>query len=156
METASEKRSISFAMNSELQFAADMRQEMAIEAGESWDGKYPEWREKYVAYYSEKQDSDEARVILAKAGSKIIGMIAVSVIDDYHVHVRDKKSGRVNAVFVRPEYRRQGVGRDMMQAGLQWMKEKGCVTARLHSSEQGVFLYSAIGFKPRNEMELVL
>lgn len=156
METAAERLNICFAMNSELQIAAEMRQEMAVEAGESWDGNYPDWREKYVAYFSAKQDVDEARVILAKLGSRIVGMISVSVIDDYHVHVRNKKSGRVNAVYVRPQYRRKGVARQMMQAGLKWMKEKGCVTARLHSSEQGMFLYSAIGFKPRNEMELVL
>lgn len=156
METAPEKLSISFATNGELQIAAEMRQEMAVEAGESWDGNYPTWREKYVSYFSAKQDADEAKVILAKSGTKIIGMISVSVIDDYHLHVRNKKSGRVNAVYVRPEYRRKGVASEMMQVGLQWMKEKGCLTARLHSSEQGVFLYSTLGFKPRNEMELLL
>lgn len=83
-------------------------------------------------------------------------MLTASLVDDYHKHCRGKQAGRINAVYVAPAYRRQGVGRALVEQALTWFRERGCESARLNSSEDGEALYRAIGFKPRREMELPL
>lgn len=90
------------------------------------------------------------------SSDEIVGMVFVSLLDDYHGYVRDAKSGRVNSVYVVPSYRRKGIARALMLAAMDWLKEKNCVVIRLHSSEEGVPLYESMGFKPRREMEFIL
>lgn len=143
------------ASHADLEKAAQLRYEMGLEMGEDWDAKYPGWRHRYVEYFSARQDAGESCVFLAKVGDTIAGMVTVSIVQDYHSFVRHKMSGRVNAVFVIPSLRRKGIGKAMMDSGIQWVKDKGCVGVRLNSSENAVPLYSSMGFKARREMELI-
>lgn len=144
------------ALAEELEAAAELRHQLGLDMNDDWDTRYVGWRERFVSYFNQMQVSGNSQVILAKSDDEIIGMIVVSLIDDYHIHVRGKRSGRVNAVYVKPQFRRLGAARLMMEEGMRWLKERGCESARLNSSEQGIFLYESLGFKPRREMELKL
>jgi aminoglycoside 6'-N-acetyltransferase I len=95
-------------------------------------------------------------VFFAQSEGRAIGMVIVSIVDDYRAYAFNRPRGYVNGVFVVPEYRRLGIARAMMLIGLQWLRERGCVVVRLRSSEDGRALYTSLGFAPGTEMELTL
>jgi GNAT superfamily N-acetyltransferase len=59
-------------------------------------------------------------------------------------------------VYAEPEYRRRGIARRLMQTMIEWCREAGFQSVSLHSSEEGRPLYQSLGFKPTDEMKLVL
>lgn len=59
-------------------------------------------------------------------------------------------------VYTDPEYRRQGIARRLMQTIIQWCRQAGFQAVALHSSADGRPLYESLGFKPTEEMKLVL
>jgi GNAT superfamily N-acetyltransferase len=67
-----------------------------------------------------------------------------------------KPRGNIVNVYTVLAFRRQGIARRLMEAALEWCREHGLRTVILHASENGKPLYEAFGFKPTNEMRLVL
>jgi len=59
-------------------------------------------------------------------------------------------------VFTYPEHRRQGIARQLMQTMIEWCRQAGFQSVCLHSSDEGRPLYESLGFKPTEEMKLVL
>jgi GNAT superfamily N-acetyltransferase len=62
----------------------------------------------------------------------------------------------VHSVYTAPEYRRQGLARRILQAMIADCRENGWPRISLHASEMGRGLYEELGFKPTNELRLVL
>jgi GNAT superfamily N-acetyltransferase len=140
-----------------LHIAAALRSQMAVEMGHPWDdSEFPGWQERFAEYFADRQERGESQTFYARVGEEVVGIALSSLTDDYHAYTRGRQSGRINAVYVLPAYRRRGVAKALMKACLDWLRKKGCASARLNSSEQGLPLYEAMGFKPRREMELPL
>lgn len=59
-------------------------------------------------------------------------------------------------VYTCPEYRRQGIARRLMQTMIESCRQAGFQSVALHSSDEGRPLYESLGFKPTQEMKLVL
>jgi GNAT superfamily N-acetyltransferase len=59
-------------------------------------------------------------------------------------------------VYVLPQFRRRGIGREMMQTLLAWCRAEGLESVSLHASDEGYPLYVQLGFLPTNEMWLKL
>lgn len=59
-------------------------------------------------------------------------------------------------MFTEPEYRRQGVGRRLLEVILDWCRAQGFHWVSLHASEQGRPLYASLGFQASSEMRLHL
>jgi GNAT superfamily N-acetyltransferase len=57
-------------------------------------------------------------------------------------------------VYTEPQFRRQGVARQVMLAILAWIEAQGFRSANLHSSWEGRALYENLGFEPTSEMRL--
>jgi GNAT superfamily N-acetyltransferase len=57
-------------------------------------------------------------------------------------------------VYTEPQFRRQGVARQVMLAILAWIKAQGFKSANLHSSREGRVLYEKLGFEATTEMRL--
>jgi len=141
------------ALSEDLHLASDLRAEMATEMGGAWDKQFPGWRPRFAEYFRAKQDAGLAQVFFARSGDRTIGMVIMSVVDDYRNFALHQRRGYVNGVFVVPEFRRRGIARAMMEIGLQWLRERGCTAARLRSSDDGRHLYTSLGFTPGTEME---
>ncbi len=62
--------------------------------------------------------------------------------------------GYVWSVFVQPAHRRRGIARALMERAMTYLREVGCTTVVLHSSDAGVPLYESIGFEMAKEMRL--
>lgn len=59
-------------------------------------------------------------------------------------------------VYVEPDYRRRGLARLLMETMIAWCRAQGLKTISLHASAEGRPLYEQLGFKPTNEMQLML
>ena len=59
-------------------------------------------------------------------------------------------------VYVEPAYRRQGLARRLMEAILEWSRERGIERVSLHASTMGQPLYEALGFTRSNEFVIYL
>jgi GNAT superfamily N-acetyltransferase len=62
----------------------------------------------------------------------------------------------VHSVYTEPPYRRSGLARRILTAMIDYCRENGWPRISLHASELGRGLYEDLGFKPTNEMRLVL
>jgi GNAT superfamily N-acetyltransferase len=129
---------------------------MAVELGDDFDARTPEWRTRFAEYFSDKHAAGKAEVFLAFDGTQPVGCAIVSILDDYRNFVFDMKSAWVNAVFVKPAYRRGGIGRELMRMTIEWARQRRCRRVRLRSSEDGRALYASLGFDAGREMELNL
>ncbi len=59
-------------------------------------------------------------------------------------------------IYTEPEFRRRGLARQIMEAILAWCRAQGFASVSLHASDDGRALYESLGFKPTNEMRLML
>lgn len=66
------------------------------------------------------------------------------------------RRGNILNVYTSAEHRRRGLARQLMQTALEWCREHGIRAVILHSSDEGRPLYKALGFRPTNEMRIVL
>jgi RimJ/RimL family protein N-acetyltransferase len=66
------------------------------------------------------------------------------------------RRGNILNVYTNPDFRRQGLARELMQAVLLWCRDNCIDTIILHASPAGRTLYEALGFAPTNEMRLRL
>jgi GNAT superfamily N-acetyltransferase len=64
--------------------------------------------------------------------------------------------GNILNVYTRPENRRRGLARQLMDAALGWCLLSKVHTVILHSSDDGRRLYESMGFQPTNEMRIML
>ncbi|HUJ48769.1 MAG TPA: GNAT family N-acetyltransferase [Bryobacteraceae bacterium] len=66
------------------------------------------------------------------------------------------RRGNILNVYTAPDHRRQGLARQLMQTALAWCRAHGIRAVILHASQEGAPLYEALGFRPTNEMRIVL
>jgi len=62
----------------------------------------------------------------------------------------------VHSVYTKPAYRRQGLARRLLIAMIDYCRANGWPRISLHASDMGRGLYEDLGFKPTNEMRLIL
>lgn len=144
------------AQLAEIDTAAQLRAGMAREMGHDWDTEHPGWRAGFVQFFHDKQARGDAQLFYAECDGAIVGMAAFSVLDEYRAAAFGKPRGWVNSVYVIPSLRRRGIAKALMVAGLDWLRKRGCVMARLRSSDEGRPLYEMLGFVSGSEMELDL
>ena len=140
----------------EFPAAARLRGEMAREMGSDFDAMAADWQTKFCAYFAGKQAAGAGQLFLAVDGATPVGCATITVLDDYRRYCFGTLRAQVNAVYVRPAYRRRGIAKRLMQLAIAWARERGCKRVRLHASEDGRHLYELLGFSEGREMELDL
>ena len=85
--------------------------------------------------------------VLAIDGGKAIGCASISYINIMPTfdHPTGKRAHLMN-VYTNKEYRRQGIGKKMVELLIDEAKSKGCTEISLDATEQGRFLYEQLGF----------
>jgi GNAT superfamily N-acetyltransferase len=66
------------------------------------------------------------KVFLAEIGGEYIGFIHMSIRKDYVEGSASSPVGYIEGLFVKPEYRQKGAGTELYNAGVDWVKKKGC------------------------------
>lgn len=144
------------AQPDEIAGVARLRQQMARETGGDWDVAHPGWRARFAQFFGGKQWSGRGEVFVAMNGAEMVGCVVIAMVDDYRAFALNLINAHVNAVYVKPEYRRKGIARRLMRLAIDWARRRGCVRVRLRSSDDGAKLYESLGFRPGREMELPL
>jgi GNAT superfamily N-acetyltransferase len=77
---------------------------------------------------------------------------------DWPPHMLGPGPWRANIlnVYTRPESRRNGLARRLVETAIDWCRAKGISTVILHASDAGRPLYTSMGFQPSTEMRIVL
>jgi GNAT superfamily N-acetyltransferase len=94
---------------------------------------------------------------VAVLNSKIVGGGAV-LISPWPSHPYDLECRRATIlnVYVYPEFRRQGIARELMQTMIAWCRQENFASVFLHASKDGRTLYESLRLEPTNEMKLKL
>jgi len=66
------------------------------------------------------------------------------------------RRGNILNVYTESTHRRRGIARSLMESALEWCRDHRIRAVILHSSEDGRALYEKLGFRPSNEMRLLL
>ena len=95
---------------------------------------------------------------LALDGEKIIGTSGMSFVEKPpYFGCPSGKIGLLSSMFTNPDYRRQGIAKELLHRVVEEARAYGCGTVQITASDMGVKLYTAYGFvHNRNFMQYKL
>src|SRR3954449_620659 len=95
--------------------------------------------------------------LIAEFGGRIAGGggVVIASWPGSPLNFEPKRAWLLN-VYVEPPHRRKGLARAIAQALIDWCRQNGFDSVALHASEYGRALYEKLGFRPTNEMRLLL
>ena len=73
-----------------------------------------------------------------------------------HVIGRGRRRGNILNVYTEPRFRRLGLARSLVETAMQWCREHDVDVVILHASDAGRAMYLSLGFRPSNEMRMLL
>jgi len=85
-----------------------------------------------------KNPDNKYLTVFDRKTAEIIGITLAVVNDDV---------GYIGHVIVKPEYRKMGIGEELMNEAINYLKFKGCKTIKLDAVTEAVTLYERTGFK---------
>jgi GNAT superfamily N-acetyltransferase len=139
-----------------LPHLAELRAQMERELEGDLDTRLDGWRERFVEFFGSRQQQGVAQPFVATRGTIVIGMAMASVIDDYRTFALEQRRGYINTVYVIPSERRHGIGRELTEAAIAWLRDQGCIAVRLNPSAKAEALYRSMGFALSGELKLDL
>lgn len=85
---------------------------------------------------------------LALDGDKIIGTSGMSFVEKPPYYgCPNGRIGLLSSMFTNPDYRRCGIGKELLRRVVEEAREYGCGAVHITASDMGVKLYTAFGFK---------
>lgn len=90
--------------------------------------------------------SPEYEVFVAEAKDKLVGCISLHVMQLFHIK---GNVGRITSIAVSREYRRNGIGKALVEAADEYFRSMGCVKAEVTSADHrkdAHMFYQAVGF----------
>ena len=108
-------------------------------------------------YFAAAIPTGEFRAWVAEAGGRVLasGGLVIHAIPPTPQALAGRE-GYIMNLYTLPEWRRRGIARAIMQAILEHLRAEGVSLASLHATEMGRPLYVELGFRPTNELRLVL
>ncbi|MGN0669713.1 MAG: GNAT family N-acetyltransferase [Oscillospiraceae bacterium] len=143
---------VKIAEESDLPTVLAIRMEMlsVVNAGKSFDEDFVERTRGYFT-------NGAQTTALAFDGENAVGCATICYLQvmPTYSHPTGKRAHIMN-VYVREEYRRRGIAREMMKMLLDEAKMRGVSQVTLDATESGRPLYQALGFSGSEEfMELI-
>ena len=85
---------------------------------------------------------------LAMDGEKIVGTSGMSFVEKPpYFSCPTGRIGLLSSMFCDPDYRRQGIARELLSRVVEEAREYGCGAVQITASDMGVLLYTSFGFK---------
>lgn len=143
---------VKIARESDLAAVLAIRMEMlsVVNAGKSFDEAFVERSRVYFT-------NGAQTTVLAFDGENAVGCATICYVQVMPTfsHPTGKRAHIMN-VYVREEFRRRGIAREMMKMLLDEAKSRGVTQITLDATESGRPLYQALGFESSEEfMELI-
>ena len=102
-------------------------------------------------YYTRHMQDGTFVSWLAFDGDKIIGTSGMSFVEKPpYFGCPSGKMGLLSSMFTNPEYRRQGIARELLSRVVNDARKYGCGTVQITASDMGVKLYTDFGFVHNN------
>jgi ribosomal protein S18 acetylase RimI-like enzyme len=133
------------------------RREMFRDMGRNDAVKLAKMSVAFEPWLRRRMESGEYLAWMALAADGSIAGGAGLWLMDWPPHVigSGARRGNILNVYVRPESRRRGIARALMETALEWTRANGVDCVILHASDAGRALYESLGFAATNEMRLV-
>ena len=115
--------------------------------------------EDYEHFLQNAVQDETLRAWVAEVGGEIVASGAVSVLAwPPCPGLRPGWAALLHSMYTAPKYRRQGIGRSIVEAAISFCKARGCRCIMLgaRGSDAGRHLYETIGFRPSENMRLNL
>jgi len=143
--------------------AADMdtimrhRRQMFIDMGYKDESALNAMKSTSVPFIRACLASGSFREWFVEMGGKVVAGGGLIVLE-FPSSPRDQSTRRawIINMYTEPEYRGRGLATSLMETMIIWCREQGFKWVSLHASDAGRSLYEALGFKPTNEMRLML
>ena len=123
-------------------------EEVAPDAFDAMDAAYRPFLEKHMA---------EGRLSawIIEVDGKIAASAGIFLVEGLpHYHNTSGITPLLHDVYTRPEHRRQGLARRLVQQAIDFCRQSGYERLTLRASPFGRPLYEAMGFKDTKEMRL--
>lgn len=126
-----------------------MLEEMASHGGHTLDAE-GRVRSRLRTRFADSLDREGHIYLLASLegpASEVVGIVEASIVSPYDIF-RQKQVVHIHSLYVEPRHRRQGLGRELLEAALRWGLGKGCAEAKLDvlAGNPARKLYERIGF----------
>jgi ribosomal protein S18 acetylase RimI-like enzyme len=133
------------------------RRAMFHDMGRRDEAKLTQMSAEFEPWLRNRMESGEYLAWMAVAADGSIAGGAGLWLMDWPPHVigSGARRGNILNVYVRPESRRRGIARALMETALEWTRANGVDCVILHASDDGRALYESLGFKLTNEMRLI-
>jgi ribosomal protein S18 acetylase RimI-like enzyme len=153
----SEGYSIRIAGPDDAAAIVEHRREMFRDMGRNDETKLAKMSAAFEPWVRQRMESGEYLAWMAMAADGSIAGGAGLWLMDWPPHVigSGARRGNILNVYVRPDSRRRGIARALMETALEWTRENGVDCVILHASDTGRALYESLGFAATNEMRLM-
>ena len=119
----------------------------------------PAARQEVLAFLAQGRAEFQLAAFACRRGEAVIGSACCQVRRSPYPEViapEHRKVGYIWSLYVDPAHRRQGLARRMTDACIGHLRDIGCHTVLLHSSQAGLPLYRSMRFEPTSELRLTL
>jgi ribosomal protein S18 acetylase RimI-like enzyme len=108
----------------------------------------PQWEREYGAYLRALLTRDDALAVVARDGDQVVGY-AVGRITTMPPFFAHRHRGYIHDVYVRPGYRRRGIGRRLVEEILAWLRRHGVTLVELTvaARNEAIPFWERLGFR---------
>ena len=106
-----------------------------------------QWPREYGTYLRSLMTRDDAIALVARDAREIVGY-AVGRVTMLPPFFEQRYRGYIHDVFVKPQFRRRGVGRRLVDAILQWLRQQEVLLVELTvaTNNEAVAFWKRLGF----------
>ena len=98
-------------------------------------------------YYNRHMSDGTFVSYLAMDGDKIVGTSGMSFVEKPpYFGCPSGRIGLLSSMFTDPEYRRQGIAKELLSRVVEEARKCGCGVVQITASDMGVLLYTDFGF----------
>jgi len=119
----------------------------------------PDWQQITLDYIADARATLSYQAFVAEAAGQIVGSAGGQRFAGlYPINFTSafRRDGYLWGVYVEPEFRRQGIGKRLIEQALAHLRSLGCTRAVLNASPSGKPVYEQLGFVPGNAMTMAL
>jgi ribosomal protein S18 acetylase RimI-like enzyme len=115
------------------------------------------YREITLEFINNARQNLHFKAYFAEVEGQIIGSVSCQLFEGLYPLILSesyRKYGYIWGVYVEPEYRGQGIGKQLTQSAIAYLKSLDCTRVVLNASPSGKPVYSSLGFIESNGMWL--
>lgn len=118
-----------------------------------------DWLDVTLKFIQQARQELKFQAFVAQVEDKIVGSVSCQLFAGLYpspFKIEYRNYGYIWNVYVLPDYRSQGIAKQLTKTAIDYLKTLNCTKAVLHASPLGKPVYGNIGFTPSNEMMLNL